>query len=302
MGSSASSTGRAAPASTATIGRPESSTAIAPYVTAQARLLAGRADQGPRARRLMRSAGEPDQYSPSGTSPKTDDPGATSASLPMSAPGQSMLRAPTRARAPTRTGPRCTTSPSTQKPLRSTSGSIEQPVPRWSIPVTGGMLCRSTSRPTFAPSSRANQVMYGAPASPVAPSSATTRWASHSRRCTLPPRGWSPARTGRRSSRAPAAASSIAPGGVTKTSQPRPSSHQLGCGSSVQPSRSASTRQPIPTQTSQRGPARDRSRVTPTTCPTWDLSGVGGTVRSEPGPATVSWSRYAASVPTLGCS
>ena len=74
------------------------------------------------------------------------------------------------------------------------------------------MLCRSTSRPTWAPSSRANHVMYGAPASPVAPSSSTTRWASHSRRCTLPPRGWSPGSTRRSSSRAPPAASSIRPG------------------------------------------------------------------------------------------
>ena len=166
MGSSASSSGRAAPASTAATGRQESSTATAPYAATQARLLAGRSDQGPRARFWIRSAGEPDQYSPAGTAPKTDEPGATSASLPDVGAGQSMLRAPTRARAPTRTGPRCTTSPSTQKPLRSTSGSIEQPAPSRSMPVTGGRLCRSTSRPTSAPSSRAYQVIYGAPAQP----------------------------------------------------------------------------------------------------------------------------------------
>ena len=250
-GSSARSTGSAAPASTATIGRQESSTAMAPYAAVQARLVAGRSDHGPRARFWIRSAGEPDQYSPSGTTPNTDEPGATSASLPTSAPGHSMLRAPTRARAPTRTGPRWTTSPSTQKPLRSTSGSIEQPLPSRSIPVTGGMLCRSMSRPTSAPSSRANHVMYGAPASPVAPSSSTTRWAIQSRRCTLPPRGWSPGSTLRRRTRAPAAASSIRPGGVTNTSQPPASNHQDGWGSRVQPRTSASSREPIPTQTNQ---------------------------------------------------
>ena len=247
--------------------------------------MAGRSDQGPRARFWIRWAGDPDQYSPSGTTPKTDEPGATSASLPTSAPGQSMLRAPTRARAPTRTGPRCTTSPSTQKPLRSTSGSIEQPAPSLSRPVTGGTECRSTSWPTSAPRSRANQVMYGAPARSVAPSSSTTRWASQSRRCTLPPRGWSPGSTLRSSRRAPPAASSIRPGGVTKTSHPMRSSHQSLVGRRVQPRPSASRRAPTPTQTSQRGPARARSASVATTCPAWVFSGVGRdrAVRARPG-------------------
>ncbi len=65
-GSSASSSGSAAPASTATIGRQDSSTATTPYATVQPRLVAGRADHGPRARFWIRSAGEPDQYSPVG--------------------------------------------------------------------------------------------------------------------------------------------------------------------------------------------------------------------------------------------
>ena len=85
--------------------------------------------------------------------------------------------------------PTWTTSPSIQDPLRSTSGSTEQPLPRLSIPVTGGMLCRSTLRPMSAPSIRAYQVMYGAPASVVAPSSSTTRPASQSLRWIRPPRG-----------------------------------------------------------------------------------------------------------------
>ena len=58
----------------------------------------------------------------------------------------------------------------------------------------------------------------------------------------------------------------------------------------------------MPTQTSQYGAARARSSMVATTCPVWVFSGVGGTLRSEAGPAACSWSRYAASVPTVGCS
>ncbi len=121
-----------------------------------------------------------------------------------------------------------------------------------------GCAGRRRGRPRRRAAARTT-VMYGAPASPVAPSSSTTRWASHSRRCTLPPRGWSPGSTRRSSARAPAAARSIRPGGVTKTSQPAASSHQDGWGSSVQPRVSASRRDPIPTQVSQYGPASARS-------------------------------------------
>ena len=58
---------------------------------------------GPRASARRRSAGEPAQNSPAGTTPFASEPGATSASLPTQAPGLSVQRAPTRARAPTST-------------------------------------------------------------------------------------------------------------------------------------------------------------------------------------------------------
>ena len=56
---------------------------------------------------------------------------------------------------PTEIGPTCSTSPSIQWPARSTSGSIAAPLPRVSMPVTVGSVCRSTSLPTLLPSSRA---------------------------------------------------------------------------------------------------------------------------------------------------
>ncbi len=71
------------------------------------------------------------------------------------APGISVLRAPTVAPAPIRTAPIWTLSPSIHQPDRSTSGSTLAPRPSVSRPVTGGSECSWTSRPIFAPRARA---------------------------------------------------------------------------------------------------------------------------------------------------
>ncbi|PQM46133.1 hypothetical protein C1Y40_03692 [Mycobacterium talmoniae] len=101
------------------------------------------------------TAGEPLQYWPFFTLPITPEPGAMSASLPTDAPGSSVVRAPTVASLPTVIGPTWKMSPSIQCPHRSTSGSIAQRCPNVSIPVTGGVECRSTPLPTRLPSARA---------------------------------------------------------------------------------------------------------------------------------------------------
>ena len=148
---------------------------------------------GPRAARAEPAgrAGAPDQNSPAGTSPEhrraRRDLGALADRRRR---GRACCARRPVARAPTRTGPRCRTSPSSQWPERSTSGSIEQPGPRVSMPVIGGTLCRSTSLPDLRAQqpwrSRASTV---APERLAAPSSSASRSASHSRRCTFPPRG-----------------------------------------------------------------------------------------------------------------
>ena len=129
---------------------------LAAYAASQAGRLRGDSSaHGPRLCLDARVAGAPDQYWPSGTDPKTADPGAISAPSPTDAPPSSMLRAPTRAAVPTSIRPTWKTSPSIQYPVRSTSGSTAHRSPRVSMPVTGGTACRSTCRPTLAPSARA---------------------------------------------------------------------------------------------------------------------------------------------------
>src|SRR5690242_19149391 len=59
-------------------------------------------------------AGEPAHRWFAGNAPVTVDPAAIFAPLPTRAPGMSVLRAPTRLPAPTRSAPIRTTSPSTQ--------------------------------------------------------------------------------------------------------------------------------------------------------------------------------------------
>ena len=92
------------------------------------------------------TAGDPTHSSPGGTESSTADPGATSAHGPTRVPGASVLRVPTVARLSIRTRPTRSTSPSSQCPRRSTSGSTAHPLPSVSSPVTGGSACRSTSR------------------------------------------------------------------------------------------------------------------------------------------------------------
>ncbi len=115
----------------------------------------GRRDGKERAALPSRIAGTPAQRWPVGTEPTTPEPGATSARLPMRAPGNSVLRAPTVAPAPIRMRPRTSRSPSSHQPDRSTSGSTAAPRPTFSMPVTGGSECRSTPGPIFAPRARA---------------------------------------------------------------------------------------------------------------------------------------------------
>ena len=145
----------AAPAANAMNGSSERPTELAAYAHSHRVRLGGRdADRGFGAA-PARAAGEPDQLCPAFTRPKTADPGRTSAPRPIFAPGASVLRAPIVASAPMRTDPMRTVSPSIHVPVRSTSGSIATPDPISSMPVTGGSVCRSTSRPIFAPSARA---------------------------------------------------------------------------------------------------------------------------------------------------
>ena len=98
-----------------------------------------------------RSAGDPATSWPALTLPITAEPGSTCAPAPTVAPGISVLRAPTLAPGPIRMAPMWTRSPSIHQPDRSTSGSILDPVPRVSSPVTGGSECSWTFSPIFAP-------------------------------------------------------------------------------------------------------------------------------------------------------
>ena len=82
----------------------------------------------------------------SGTTPVTPEPATMSA--PLADPGARQQRA-ARADAGARADPDradVQQSPSSQQPARSTSGSTAQPLPSFSSPVTGGRVCRSTSR------------------------------------------------------------------------------------------------------------------------------------------------------------
>src|SRR6478752_6340722 len=143
------------PAPSATSGTPPSSTEVTPYTATQNGARRGRSSgQGWRALPDF-IAGEPFQYWPALTLPTTPEPGATSAFLPTTALGSNVVRAPMVASLPTVIGPTWKKSPSIQCPDRSTSGSMEQRCPSFSIPVTGGAECRSTPLPTVLPSMRA---------------------------------------------------------------------------------------------------------------------------------------------------
>src|SRR5439155_13178309 len=104
----------AIPGSAATAGSRPRSTEVSPYAIAQNRERGGRLDGHRNAALPARAAGEPAHRCSAGTTPRTVDPGAISAPLPIRAPGNSVLRAPTRAPAPIRILPMWTTSPSTQ--------------------------------------------------------------------------------------------------------------------------------------------------------------------------------------------
>ena len=108
--------------------------------------------------------GEPDQYSPVGHGAEHRRPGRDLGVLADVGAGAEHAAGADPGPAPTRTGPMCSTSPSSQCPLRSTSGSIEHPSPSVSIPVTGGMRVQVdvACRPRRRAAARTT-VMYGAP-------------------------------------------------------------------------------------------------------------------------------------------
>src|SRR5690242_4084481 len=138
----------ASPTASAASGSAPSSTDVAPYTATQSGERGGRWSGHGCLALPDFTAGEPFQYWPFLTLPTTPEPGATSAFLPTTAPGSSVVRAPMVASLPTVTGPTWNWSPSIQCPERSTSGSIEQPCPNRIMPVTGGAECRSTPLPT----------------------------------------------------------------------------------------------------------------------------------------------------------
>jgi hypothetical protein len=145
----------ASPTASASSGSAPSVTDVSPYIATHSGLRDGRcAGHGWRALPDF-IAGEPFQYWPFLTLPTTPEPGATSAFLPTTAPGSSVVRAPIVASLPTVMGPTWNRSPSIQCPVRSTSGSIELRWPSLSMPVTGGAECRSTPLPTLLPNARA---------------------------------------------------------------------------------------------------------------------------------------------------
>ena len=84
-------------------------------------------------------------------------------------------------------------------------------------PVTGANACMSTSLPTVLPSSRAVILAAFALAMFIAPEAASHRSAAHSRKCTVPPRGYTPGAIRPRIARAPSAPIGMRPNGVHST-------------------------------------------------------------------------------------
>ena len=134
------------------------------------------------------------------------------------------------------TSPTWNSSPSSHTPDRSTSGSIAEPSPTVSRPVTGANACMSTPLPIFAPNMRA--VIFAALALEMfsAPEATSQRSAAHSRTCCAPPRLYTPGFTRPRISRAPSAPIGMRPNGVHSTKNAAASQDQLR---SVRPSRFA---------------------------------------------------------------
>ncbi len=145
----------ATPLAAASSGSAPSSSDVSPYTATQRVRRGGRSSGHGCLTRPDFTAGEPFQYCPFLILSTTPEPGATSAFLPTTAPGSSVVRAPTVASSPTVISPTWNSSPSTQCPLRSTSGSTALRCPSVSSPVTGGIECRSTPLPMLAPSARA---------------------------------------------------------------------------------------------------------------------------------------------------
>ena len=104
----------AAPTASETTGTRETTRDDSPYAATQRVRRGGRSSGHQSCARPTRTAGEPDQFCPAGTRPKTAEPGSTVAFRPILVPGISELRAPTELPAPIRISPMRTTSPSIQ--------------------------------------------------------------------------------------------------------------------------------------------------------------------------------------------
>ncbi len=238
----------------------------------------------------------------SGISPSTVDPGPISAPAPTLESGPSVLRTPTRAFAPIETVPSLSSSPSIHQPFRSTSGSTEQSAPSSRKPVTGGNACRSTPRSTLAPNRRAKIRNRPALASESAPDSSTSRSAAHSRRWTRLPRPWTPGRTPRSSSRAPAAATATRPGGETKTTNPASRITNGNRGSQVHCQSHSAPASAIPSHTTQRIAPMHRRSPAMTTWNAPERIRTGRTLRFETVAGAAIASRCAARSASAGCS
>ena len=138
----------ARPARTASTGSVAIST-IAAYATSHAGRLSGRASpQGPRARPVRRAGRRPRLAGRD--LPEDGRTGARLGAGPDRGARAEHAATPTRPHPPPR-APGAGRLPSSQCPLRSTSGSMEHSSPSVSIPVTGGIACRSTCLPTLPP-------------------------------------------------------------------------------------------------------------------------------------------------------
>ena len=128
-----------------------------------------------------RVAGDPDHRSPSGMLPLTTLPGSISTPAPISAPGANSVRVRTRARAPIRSSPTTSSSPSSHQPYASTSGSSVPPSPIETRLATGGSVPRRAPAPTGWPQSHAYRAANGVPARLSERNASASRWRNHRR-------------------------------------------------------------------------------------------------------------------------
>ena len=224
-------------------------------------------------------AGAPAQACSGGTGPEHRRARGDFRAVTDRAPGQSMLRAPTRARLPTAMRPRRSTSPSSQWPLRSTSGSMEHPSP--SVEHPGDRRDRvqvdaGARRWRRAPGRRGDPgstdevgraELVGQPLG--GPDAQVDR----------SPARVSPGATPRSSSRAPTRREPH-PARRGDQQQPAEADPPPGCGGQpAEPEQPAARLLPAATHVSQRRPVTVPQRDVETVCPSWVARGTGRTRR-----------------------